>query len=345
MEKDEGWPEGQGRYKQTHYPMGENGGSRVVDTSHHPAQLLGIGLVDAPQPGSNVGSLDATGGAFATEGSPTSPVRVGRRRTALRLCQLLAVALFILGWQYVPSISWLSQHVRLMNRFFISSPSDIYGSLVGLFTGTRGEPSVWPYLENTVIATIAGTAIGIVLGAGFGLICSASTWLADFVKPFVVLANSIPRIALIPIIVLAVGPTVDGSIVSCVMVVFFLGFFNAFEGGLRVSAAMVANAQLLGASRFSIMRYLRWPYVAIFTFATIPNAISFGLIAVVTTELLDGAIGMGSLIENATNSLQASESFAVVIILSVVGLAMYGGTELLKRRMLRWSRAGAGFEL
>jgi NitT/TauT family transport system permease protein len=80
--------------------------------------------------------------------------------------------------------------------------------------------------------------------------------------------------------------------------------------------------------------------VMVWTFAAVPNAISFGLVAVVTTELLTGVNGMGSLVLAATNNLEADLSLAVVVILSVVGLILYGGAELLRRRLLRWRDDG-----
>jgi NitT/TauT family transport system permease protein len=252
--------------------------------------------------------------------------------------QIAAAAIFCVLWQFLPDVSWLNRHFRFLNRFFISSPTQVYHSLFNLLTGDNGYTVVWPYLRNTLIATVLGTLIGIALGAACGLLASSSTGLATFIRPFAVLANSAPRIALIPIVVLLVGPTLNGSITSCVMVVFFLGFFNALEGGRQVPPDMISNAELLGASRLSIMRHIRLSYVAIFTFAVMPNAISFGLIAVVTTELLTGITGMGSLILTATNNLNADDTLALVILLSVVGLALYGITELAKRRILRWSQ-------
>lgn len=258
-------------------------------------------------------------------------------RPKIFFLQIVAVVVFLVLWEYVPAIPWFSVHYHFTNRFFVSSPSGVYQQLVDLLTGSNGEVAVWPYLRNTLLATVTGTSIGLILGAGSGLICSSSVSLARFARPFVVIANSMPRVALLPIIVIIVGPTVRSSAVGCIMIVYFLGFFNAFAGGTSVSPNVVDNARLLGASRIAIMRHIRWPSVMIWTFAGLPNAISFGLVAVVTTELLTGVTGMGSLILVATTELRSSELLAVVFLLSVFGLILYGGGELLKRRVLRWN--------
>jgi NitT/TauT family transport system permease protein len=260
-------------------------------------------------------------------------------RLKISIAQVVAILVAGVLWEYLPTIGWFSRHFRFLDRFYISSPSAVGKTIIDLMSGANNQVSVWPYLKNTLIATVIGTLIGLLLGALFGLICSSSASLAKFAGPFVVVANSVPRVALIPIVVLLVGPTVSSSTISAVLIVFFLGFFNAFAGGRNVASDVTNSARLLGASRWAVMRYVRAPHVMIWTFAAVPNAISFGLVAVVTTELLTGVNGMGSLILTSTDNLEADLSLAVVVILSVLGLALYGGAELLKRRVLRWRRS------
>jgi NitT/TauT family transport system permease protein len=175
-----------------------------------------------------------------------------------------------------------------------------------------------------------------VLGAVFGLVFSSFPLLAQVANAYIVLFNSIPRVALIPIFVLLVGATIAASVISVVTIVFFLGFFNAFEGGRAVQQEMIDNAQLLGASRWKILLYVRAPSAGAWTFAAVPNAISFGLIVAVTTELLAGIQGIGALLLTSTTNIEANVTFAVIVILSVVGLILYWGSTLLRDRLLRW---------
>jgi ABC-type nitrate/sulfonate/bicarbonate transport system permease component/dihydrodipicolinate synthase/N-acetylneuraminate lyase len=257
-------------------------------------------------------------------------------RPLMLTLQLLIVVVFLLAWQYLPTIQAVSTNIRFLDRFYVSSPTTVANVIWHLTTTGVNGLTVWPYLGNTLTATVVGSVIGLVCGGLAGLILSNSIVLNRLLSPFVVVINSIPRIALIPIIVLIAGPTVKASIVSAVLVVFFLGFFNAIEGGRSVPDDMVANARLLGATGFQQMRRIRAPHVLIWTFAATPNAISFGLITVVTTEVLTGVQGMGNLILTATTNVDSALSFAVVVILGVVGLALYGLTLLLKRRVLHW---------
>lgn len=255
-------------------------------------------------------------------------------------CQVALAIALIAGWEFVPRIDWLSERYKFLNSFFISSPSEVWTNVVSLMNGgdeTAGI-SVWPYLRTTVEATIIGVVVGLAFGALAGLIFSNFRRLSEVVRPFIVLANSTPRIALIPIFVVIAGPNMRASIFSVVVVVFFLAFFNAFEGGTKIRQAMIDNALLLGASPASIMKVIRLPQVMSWTFASVPNAISFGLIIAVATELLAGIRGMGTLLQTAMINIDAGLTFAVIVILSVVGLVLYGIANVVRDILLRWEK-------
>jgi NitT/TauT family transport system permease protein len=264
--------------------------------------------------------------------------RVTTRERVVRLTAQIAVAVtLLLLWEYLPKIDWLSNRYRFLNPFFISSPTQVWTALQNLATGTNDNGvEIWPYLWVTVQSAIIGSVIGLILGALFGLILSDNLWLSRIARPFIVLLNSVPRIAIIPIFVVLVGPTMRASILNVVAVVFFIGFFNAFEGGCSASTPMLEDAKLLGASKFEVMRSIRLPLVLTWTFAAVPNAISFGIVIAVGTELLAGVQGVGVLLENSTASVQASYTFAIIVALSIVGLLMYAVASILRDLVIRW---------
>lgn len=253
------------------------------------------------------------------------------------LLQVGLAVLVLLAWEYLPKIKLISSNIRFLDAFFISSPSAIWQSLMGLLTGQNDNRiTLWPYLWLTLSSTLAGTLIGLLLGGLFGLVFSNNRRLSEVVQPFIILANSVPRVAIIPIFVVMMGPTIGASILSVIAVVFFLVFFNAFEGGTSIKESLVENAVLLGAGPLDVMRSIRLPMVLTWTFASVPNAISFGLVVAVTTELLAGIPGMGSLILTATANLQVALTFAMIAALSAVGLVLYWGSVFLQRRIIHW---------
>jgi NitT/TauT family transport system permease protein len=115
-----------------------------------------------------------------------------------------------------------------------------------------------------------------------------------------------------------------------------LVFFNAYQGGTKISQPMLDNAQLLGASPYQQMRTIRLPQVLSWTFASIPNAISFGLVVAISTEIIAGVPGIGVLFLQSMLNLDASLTFALIALLVVVGLILYGLATLLRDAALRW---------
>ncbi len=258
------------------------------------------------------------------------------RRVRALAIQVVLIVVTLSAWEYLPRIHFLSSHSHLLDPFFISSPSRIIDKLWGLMTGSNGTVLIWPYVGPTLLASVIGTAIGMGLGACLGLILSNSEFLSEVLEPFVVALNAVPRIALIPIVVLLVGPTFQASIVICILVVFFVAFFNAFEGGCSVGPHFLQNAKILGATRWHVMGHIRLPYVLAWTLAALPLGATFGVISVVTGEIFTGYPGLGRLILTASVTVDAALTFAVVIVLSVVGVALVGVAGLVKRRVLHW---------
>lgn len=264
-----------------------------------------------------------------------------RRAVAVNVLRVLLLAAGLAIWQWGPEWKPIYSNIHFMTRFQISSPVLVVKKIGQLLKGDEtGVPSVWPYLGNTLEATILGVVIGMLLGVIAGLLLAEVPLLNDIFKPYIYLLNSTPRIALIPIIVILVGPTVKASIFSSILLIFFLGFFNAYEGAISVSTATINNSKLLGAKRRHIITTLRTPQALVWSFSILPNAISFSLIAVVTTELLTGVKGMGELILSATSQLDATLDFAVVTVLAFVGTVLIGLSILLRRIVLRWETQG-----
>ena len=280
-------------------------------------------------------AVDATPPRTATPENGRTRAR-RPRRGAIRVWQVLLLAAFLLAWEYLPTIEWLSERTRFLDPFFISSPSAVAETLYDFVTASNGRPSIWPYLRDTVAAALLGTLIGTVLGALCGLALSNSQWTYDLLRPFIVALNAVPRIAIIPIFVIVLGPNMSTSVVTAVTVVFFVVFFNALEGGKSVPAEVIHNARLLGARNSQLMYRVRFPYVAAWTITALPNAVSFGLLIVVTAEVMTGNTGMGRLLTDSVTTLQPNLTFAVVISLSVVGIVLVTVTDVLRRRWLHW---------
>lgn len=278
--------------------------------------------------------------AAPTDLSGTAPTLRRRRLTrqsrwVISGAQLLFAATVLLLWQYLPQVGNLSQW-KMLDPYFISSPTLVGESLVNLLLGRDGVPSVWEYLWPTFLASVIGLTIAMVVGGLIGLLLGSFEFAGAVFRPFVVALNAVPRIALIPIVVVLFGSGMQSSVVVALMVVVFVALFNAYEGARTVEAHVRQNVRLLGASGWDVMWRVRFPYALAWTLSSLPVAVSFAIVSVVTGEILTGVEGMGLLITGATNAADTSLTFAVIIVLSVCAMLMLWASDVFKRRMLHW---------
>jgi NitT/TauT family transport system permease protein len=248
----------------------------------------------------------------------------------------LLVAVLLVLWQYLPNWLFLRKYFPVMDPFFLSSPTAVAKELWEMMTASNGQPSIWPYVWETLRATFFGAAIGIGLGSLMGLLLSNDRRFRQVLTPFINAANSMPKIALIPVIIIIFGPSALSSVAVSVMIVFFAVFFNAYAGGRSVPIEMLQSSRLFGATPFRMMLHIRLMYVVLWTFEALPNAISHGLLGVVTAEILSGSGGMGRLIVVALSQVDARLTFGIVVFLSVIGAVLVGVADQLRGRVLHW---------
>lgn len=182
--------------------------------------------------------------------------------------RLVIVAGFLALWQWLPAIAVLHRHISLLDPYLISSPSRVGREIFDLASGDRHTAVVWPYLGTTLLASLAGTAAGAIGGLVAALWLSNAETLSRIANPFFQAINATPRIAMIPVIVIIAGPTPTASAVTAVTIVFFVVFFNAYEGARSIPAETLQNARLLGAPPISTIWRVRFPYAAAWTFAS-----------------------------------------------------------------------------
>lgn len=238
------------------------------------------------------------------------------------------------AWEALTRIPWFVENT-IFDPFFISRPSLIAKRLYEWVQ--LGPQSVWPHLWLTLQATFVGLLVGV--GSGFlvGLALSRSQKLADIFHPFIVACNSMPRVAFVPLITMFFGLGLLSKVVTAWFVVFFLVFFNTYKGGRSINWELLAFCRTLGGSPRQILWRVRIPAAAAWTFAALPNAVSFSLIGVVLAEFVGSTTGMGYLMISALATLNATDMFAAVILLSVVGIILVSAITALEKRVMHWS--------
>lgn len=264
---------------------------------------------------------------------PTPP-KTPSYKAQVFLWQLGISLSIFLAWETLTRIPWFVENT-IFDPFFISRPSLIVQRLFEWMQ--LGPQSVWPHLWLTLQATFVGLFVGV--GSGFlvGLALSRSQKLADIFHPFIVACNSMPRVAFVPLITMFFGLGLLSKVVTAWFVVFFLVFFNTYKGGRSINWELLAFCRTLGGSPRQILWRVRIPAAASWTFAALPNAVSFSLIGVVLAEFVGSTTGMGYLMISALATLNATDMFAAVILLSVVGIVLVSAITTLEKRVMHWS--------
>jgi sulfonate transport system permease protein len=263
------------------------------------------------------------------------PRRMLGEHLRIALYQLILLCVFLGLWEGLTRIPYLIKNTFL-DPFFISRPSLIGQQLWNWTFGTQAG-FLLPHLASTLGATLLGLVVATTTGFLVGLLLSQSPTMAKTLNPFIVSLNSLPRIAMVPLITMVFGLGLLAKVVTAWFVVFFLIFFNTFKGSVSIEKHLLQFCQTLGGTPRQIMWSVRVPSALAWTFAALPNAISFSLVAVVIAEFVGTTTGMGYLIVTALSTLNATEMFAAITVLGLSGIALVAIAERVERRLLRWS--------
>jgi NitT/TauT family transport system permease protein len=245
---------------------------------------------------------------------------------------------FLVAWEYLTGIKAISKMPGLywIDPFFISRPSAIAERFVYLMS-PRVRLTIWQMALSTVQSTVWGFLAGVSTGFVAGLVLGRGDRLARVFQPYIVAFNSLPRIALVPLITMIFGFGLLAKIVLAWSIVFFIVFFNTFQGARSVDADLIHSARFLGASERQIMTSVIVPSALAWTFASLTPSISFALIGVVG-EFIGGESGggLGYLIIQSLGTLNAADMMVALFVLGAIGIVMALGIKQLEARLLRW---------
>src|SRR5579884_4041655 len=165
-----------------------------------------------------------------------------RRRILINVLRVLFFVVIVGGWE-------LGARIGVIDPFFWGEPSGIWNQLVTWITQGTAQGPLWEQVAVTLEETFLGFVIGVVLGIIFGVVLGRNQFLADILGPYIKAANALPRVVLGPLFIIGLGLGLQSKVVLSVVMVFFIVFFNAFQGVREVDRNVLANARILGASQ------------------------------------------------------------------------------------------------
>lgn len=279
-------------------------------------------------------TTSAVSTALAANGSQVSAAAAARsavrRRTALVWAGRIGLAVFVLGgWQAFTA--W-----GIVDPFFFGQPSGIAKRLVDLFRHGTEFGSFYSNIWTTIQEALVGFALGAVTGVVFGVALGQSRFLADVLGPYIKMVNAIPRIVLGSIFIVAFGIGVLPKILLAAVLVFFIVFFNAFQGVREVDRNILANTKVLGASQLQIIRHVTVPSALTWIIASLHSAFGFAIVGALVGEVLGAQSGLGLVIKTAQNNFDPNGVFATMLVISVIVLGAEWLIGKLEHRLLSW---------
>ena len=254
---------------------------------------------------------------------------VTRRRFLVCAAQLATLIVIVGGWQ-------LFTQWKIVDPFFFGQPSGIVSELWhwinhGTAYGSLGS-QIWVTMKEALLGFAFGVGGGIVLGVLLGMV----RFLADVAGPFIKAANALPRIVLGSIFVVWLGLGTASKVLLASVLVFFVVFFNAFQGVREVDDHLIANVRVLGASRWQVVRNVVIPSALTWIIASLHVAFGFAVIGAIVGEFLGAQQGLGLIISTAQNNFDPEGVFAAMIIIAVIALTAEWLIGRLEARLLAW---------
>ncbi|HEV7641278.1 MAG TPA: ABC transporter permease [Gaiellaceae bacterium] len=233
--------------------------------------------------------------------------------------------------------SWeLLSRTKTIDPFFFGKPSDIARVIWRWVTvGTPDGPlfdQVWVTLEEALL----GFLIGVVAGVVFGLALGRIRLLAEVLGPYIKAANSIPRVVLGSIFIIWLGLGLPSKVALAFVLVFFVVFFNAFQGVREVNEDVIANARILGANRRKVTTQVVLPSALTWIIASLHTSFGFALVGAVVGEFIGSIHGLGHLIAFAQGTFDTNAVFAAMFILAVIALVAEFLITALENRLITW---------
>lgn len=261
--------------------------------------------------------------------SAQARARLRRYRQMVLLGQVAIFLFIVLGWE-------VAARTGFIDPFFFGSP---WGICVRLYTWALNGTAygsfwlqIWVTLEESLLGFVAGVTSGVV----FGVLLGEIPYLADVIGPYIKIVNALPRIVLGSIFVMWLGLGLPSKVLLAAVLVFFVVFFNAFQGVRSVDRNLISNARILGASRWQVVTHVVFPSAMTWIIASLHVALGFSIIGAIVGEFLGAQRGLGLVIATAQNTFDANGVFGAMLVIGSLALGAEWLMAKVEKRLLAW---------
>lgn len=245
--------------------------------------------------------------------------------TLKALLPVAVTAALLLIWQLVCALG-------LVPGFMLPSPVEVVQAFVKDF------PLMLSHAGVTVLETLIGLLIGIALGFLLALLMDAFDGVYRALYPLIIISQTIPTVAIAPLLVLWFGYEMLPKIILVVIVVFFPVAVSLLDGFRSVDLDTVNLLRSMGAGKAQIFRYVKFPNSLGQFFAGLKISVSYAVVSAVISEWLGGFKGLGVYMTRVKKAFSYDKMFAVIILISVLSLLLMWLVKLLQNRCMPWER-------
>jgi NitT/TauT family transport system permease protein len=256
------------------------------------------------------------------------------------------------GWQVglllVLLVGWHLLSRNDQTAFFLGEPVKVAGRIWSWFLpvavppnalfpeGLEGRADIYLHLGVTLLETVLAFGVGTLLGLVFGLWLALAPIASAILDPYIKAANSMPRVILAPIFALWFGLGIWSKVALAVTLVFFIVFFNVYQGVKEVSPVVLANARMLGANQKQLLRTVYLPSATSWVFSSLHTSVGLAFVGAVVGEYLGSARGVGYLILQAEGTFDVNTVFAGIVVLTACALVLDGIVGRIETRLMKW---------
>lgn len=243
----------------------------------------------------------------------------------------VCLIVFVLAWE-------LTVRIFQIPPYIIPAPSAVIASLGrGFSMGLTNRGGYWLHTGVTMVEIFLGFAIGSTIGLVLGTIVSQVRILEATLKLYLVAIQSLPKIAVAPIIVLWFGFGLSSKVVIICMLTFFPLLVTSMAGFNSVDADRIELMRAIGARPWQIFWKVRLPSALPYIFAGLEMAAVFSVVGAVVGEFIGAQAGLGTLIMSMNSQMDVAGTFSVLVVLSIIGIALHSTIRIVRKRLLFWS--------
>jgi NitT/TauT family transport system permease protein len=258
------------------------------------------------------------------------------RTQTLWFWQLSLLALLFAFW-HVMTVPGLIPPMLFADErqaaFFFGEPLKIFVRVWAWFVR---DADIYQHLGVTLTETLLAFAIGSAMGLAGGLWLALAPLASALLEPYIKAFNAMPRIILAPIFAVWFGLGMGSKVALGVTLVFFIVFFNVYQGVKEVSPVVLANARMLGASQRQLLRQVYLPSATSWVFSSLHTSVGLAFVGAVVGEYLGSSQGVGYLILQAEGSFDINTVMAGILVLTAFALVLDEGVGQIEKRLMKW---------